>query len=81
MGRRGENAVRATKDTNYDPRWSSLDPDECAGKVKLMTHLAYGERFFLNEDVANRESRGWKVIEYVDPTKMVARSPGRPRKE
>ena len=64
---RGKNAVRANV-VPIDPRWGGLDPEENMGKVKLMTHLAYGERYFRNVDVKDRESRGWKVIEYSDPT-------------
>ena len=51
-----------------DPRWGGLDPEKYTGKVKLMEHPAYGERYIRNEDVKNRESRGWTVIEYRDPT-------------
>ena len=66
---RGDNAVRATASKEKDhARWGGLDPDEWTGKVKLMSHPAYSERYFKNEDVANRESRGWTVIQYVDPT-------------
>ena len=64
---RGKNAVRA-RSVQIDPRWGGLDPDEYTGKVKLMEHSAYGERYFRNEDVENRKSRGWVVVEYSDPT-------------
>ena len=64
---RGRNAVRSST-IPPDPRWGGLDPEENMGKVKLMEHSAYGQRYFRNIDVKNRESRGWKVIEYCDPT-------------
>ena len=64
---RGRNAVR-TSTIPPDPRWGGLDPEENMGKVKLMEHSAYGQRYFRNVDVKNRESRGWKVIDYSDPT-------------
>lgn len=74
--KRGDNAVRATASKEKDyARWGGLDPDECMGKVKLMGHPAYFERYFKNEDVANRESRGWTVIQFTDPTLPVATSP------
>lgn len=81
MKQRGINTVRATRTTSTDDRWGSLDPDEWMGKVKCMTHPAYGERYFKNDEVANRESRGWVVVEYVDPTKPIKRPPGRPPKK
>lgn len=81
MVQRGDNAVIATKETNSDWRWGSLDPDEWVGKVSLMWHSAYGERFFPNTEVENRTSRGWVVVEYVDPTKPIKRPPGRPPKK
>lgn len=71
MGRqeRGDKAVRATASKEKDhARWGGLDPDEWTGKVKLMSHPAYFERYFPNEKVANRESRGWAVIQFTDPT-------------
>ena len=81
MQQRGANAVRATPKRTKDWRWGNIDPEEWAGRVKLMTHPAYGERYFKDEDVANRESRGWIVVEYSDPTVPTKRTPGRPRKE
>lgn len=74
VSQRGKNTVRGNVEPR-DPRWGGLDPEENFGKVKLMTHLAYGERFFRLCDVENREGRGWIVVEYRDPTTPVAPSP------
>jgi hypothetical protein len=74
---RGQNAVQGVPQPTQDPRWGGLNPgDYKPGDVKLMYHPAYGERFFRNEDVKNRESRGWEVVDYVDPT--MARGPANP---
>ena len=71
---RGKNAVRGNPEPT-DPRWGGLDPKEYFGKVKLMEHSAYGERYFRTEDVENRESRGWAVVAYRDPTTPIAPTP------
>ena len=81
MKQRGANTVRATAKRAKDYRWGNLNPDEWTGKVKLMTHPAYGERYFKDDDVENRLGRGWVVVDFVDPTKQAVRGPGRPRKE
>ena len=72
---RGNNAVIATRDQHIDPRWGGLDPEENTGKVKLMWHPAYGQRYFRDEDVENREGRGWEVVAYCDPTTPVSAPP------
>ena len=64
---RGQHAV-TPGGVPIDPRWGGLDPEEDTGNVKMMYHPAYGERYFRNEDVENRESRGWEVVAYTDPT-------------
>ncbi len=66
---RGDKAVRATASKEKDEaKWGGLDPDEWTGKVKLMGHPAYFERYFPNEQVENRKGRGWTVIQFTDPT-------------
>lgn len=71
---RGQNAVQGGPQPTQDPRWGGLNPrDYKPGDVKLMYHPSYGERFFRNKDIENRETRGWEVVDYVDPTQ--ARGP------
>ena len=71
---RGRNAVRGSAEP-IDYRWGGLDPKENWGKVKLMEHVTYGQRYFRLEDVENRQGRGWVLAGYKDPTTPVAETP------
>jgi hypothetical protein len=71
--------------------WGTIyppDPKLWQGKITLMEADGWGQRYFKNEDVAAKKKRGWRVVEFVDPTlpassehrvdNLTKRGPGRP---
>jgi hypothetical protein len=72
--------------------WGTIyppDPKLWQGKITLMEADGWGQRYFKNEDVAAKKKRGWRVVEFIDPTLPTPtvpvlnekRGPGRPPKE
>lgn len=63
-----------------DPVWGCLDKETWWGKVTLMQHHAFGQRYVPNDEVQTKLKKGWVVVEFTDPTKPRAKEP-QPKEE